>query len=309
MFDQEYLKTKTGLAEVDVEGLGPKISGKVREAYLVEGRRILITTDRVSAFDSVLGVIPFKGQVLNRLTNWWFEKTQDLVQNHLIESPHPNVAVVKNAVTLPVEVVVRAFITGTTKTSLWMLYSQGVDKPYGLDLPAGLNKNDPLPEPVITPTSKGGPGERDERLTCDEVLARGLVEPALWEEAQRVALELFQRGQQVARRAGVILVDTKYEFGLIGGQLTLIDEVHTPDSSRYWLDDGSHAPRDKEMLRLWLASQGYRGEGQVPKIPADKAAELSFLYGDLFERLTGEEVYEPNRSLDKALEKYRSVGV
>ncbi|MGE0491955.1 MAG: phosphoribosylaminoimidazolesuccinocarboxamide synthase [Vulcanimicrobiota bacterium] len=293
----------TPVAGVDLDGFGPKQSGKVRDAYLLDGRRILITTDRVSAFDRVVGLIPFKGQVLNRLTNWWFEKTKDLVSNHLLESPHPNVAVVRDAEPLPVEVIVRGYITGVTGTSLWTLYHKGVDKPYGLDLPAGLKKNDKLPENVITPTTKGGPGQKDERLTCAEVVERGLVSAELWAEVERVALELFRRGQEVAEKAGLILVDTKYEFGLIDGKLSLIDEVHTPDSSRYWLAGTQADPvyRDKELLRLWLAEVGFTGEGESPPIPQEKANEMAQVYCELFEQLTGETIEVPGKSIEEAM--------
>jgi phosphoribosylaminoimidazole-succinocarboxamide synthase len=223
------------LMRIDLPGLGPRQEGKVRDIYVVGDRRVLITTDRVSAFDRVLGAIPFKGQVLNQLSAWWFEQTRDIIANHVIAVPDPNVTIVREAQPLPVEVIVRGYITGVTSTSLWTLYHQGVPRPYGLDLPPGLRKNDPLPEPVITPTTKATGGAHDERLTSDEVVARGLVRADLWAEICAAAQALFRRGQEVARRAGLILVDTKYEFGLIAGRPALIDEVHTPDSSRFWV--------------------------------------------------------------------------
>ena len=285
------------LLRVDVPELGERIEGKVRDIYVVDGRRVLITTDRVSAFDRVLGAIPFKGQVLNQLSAWWFEQTRDLVANHVIAVPDPNVTIAREARPLPVEVIVRGYITGVTSTSLWTLYSQGVERPYGLDLPPGLRKNDPLPEPVITPTTKATGGAHDERLTSDEVVARGLVAPELWAEVQRVALALFRRGQEVARRAGLILVDTKYEFGLIDGRLALIDEIHTPDSSRYWVAESYQAVRgtdqepesfDKEFLRLWFARRGYRGEGEPPRMPPEFIAQVAQRYIAAYERLTGQ---------------------
>ena len=186
------------LLRADVPGLGPRSEGKVRDIYVQGDRRILITTDRVSAFDRVLGAIPFKGQVLNQLAAWWFEQTSDIVANHVIDVPDPNVTMAREAEALPVEVIVRGYITGVTSTALWTLYNAGVERPYGLDLPAGLRKNDPLPEPVITPTTKATGGAHDERLTSAEVVERGLVEPALWEEIQQAALAVFNRGQQVA---------------------------------------------------------------------------------------------------------------
>lgn len=284
------------LLAAEVPGLGSRLEGKVRDIYVQDGQRILITTDRVSAFDRVLGAVPFKGQVLNQLSAWWFEQVADVVPSHMIAVPDPNVTIAHEAEALPVEVIVRGYITGVTATSLWTLYSQGVPRPYGLELPEGLRKNDPLPQPVITPTTKATGGAHDERLTAAEVVERELVAPVLWGEVQRAALEVFQRGQEVAQKAGLILVDTKYEFGLVGGQLALIDEVHTPDSSRFWIAD-SYAPArdagqepenfDKEFLRLWFVAQGYRGEGQPPAMPAEFVTQVARRYIATYERLTG----------------------
>lgn len=294
------------LLRADVPGLGPRTEGKVRDIYVQGDRRILITTDRVSAFDRVLGAIPFKGQVLNQLAAWWFEQTSDIVANHVLGVPDPNVTLAREADALPVEVIVRGYITGVTSTALWTLYNAGVERPYGLELPAGLRKNDPLPEPVITPTTKATGGAHDERLTSAEVVERGLVEPALWQEIQQAALAVFKRGQQIARRAGLILVDTKYEFGLIDGKPALIDEVHTPDSSRYWVADSYErlqkgldtAPTrpaeaepesfDKEFLRLWFVGQGYRGDGPPPAMPPEFIAQVAERYIAAYERLTGQ---------------------
>ena len=286
----------TALKGVDLDGLGPKMDGKVRDMYRVDDRRVLVTTDRVSAFDRVLGTIPFKGQVLTQLSQWWFEQTADVVGNHVISVPDENVMITHEAQTLPVEVIVRGYITGSTSTSLWTLYNNGVERPYGLDLPEGLVKNQKLPTPVITPTTKAEKGQHDERLTCDEVVEKGLVEPELWAKVQEVALEVFRRGQEVAEKAGLILVDTKYEFGMINGKLCLIDEVHTPDSSRYWVGESyeacmaaGDAPKqfDKEHLRLWLGRQGYRGDGPSPELSDDIVAEVSARYISAYERLTG----------------------
>ncbi|MCX7669290.1 MAG: phosphoribosylaminoimidazolesuccinocarboxamide synthase [Anaerolineae bacterium] len=285
------------LLRLDLAGLGPRSEGKVRDIYVVGDRRVLIATDRVSAFDRVLGAIPFKGQVLNQLSAWWFEQTRDVIANHVVSVPDPNVTIAREAQALPVEVIVRGYITGVTSTSLWTLYRQGVPRPYGLDLPPGLRKNDPLPEPVITPTTKATGGAHDERLTAAEVVERGLVEPKLWAEIQEAALAIFRRGQEIARRAGLILVDTKYEFGLIDGRPALIDEVHTPDSSRFWVAESYAATRgtdqepesfDKEFLRLWFVAHGYRGEGVPPAMPADFIAQVAQRYIAAYERLTGQ---------------------
>ena len=247
----------TALLRTDLDGLGERIEGKVRDIYLQRGQRVLITTDRVSAFDRVLGTIPFKGQVLNQLSAWWFDQVSDIVANHVIDVPDPNVTIGAEAEALPVEVIVRGYITGITSTSLWTLYEQGVERPYGLDLPPGLHKNDRLPSPVITPTTKATGGAHDERLTAAEVVDLGLVLPQLWAQVEKAALRVFMRGQEVASAGGLILVDTKYEFGLIDGTLALIDEVHTPDSSRYWIaetyENGNPQNYDKEFLRLWFS--------------------------------------------------------
>ncbi|MCB0197735.1 MAG: phosphoribosylaminoimidazolesuccinocarboxamide synthase [Anaerolineae bacterium] len=285
------------LHAVNPPGFGPQQPGKVRENYRINGKRILITTDRVSAFDRVLGVIPFKGQVLNQLSAWWFEQTQDIVDNHVIAIPDPNVTIGHEAQPLPVEVVVRGYITGVTKTSLWMLYAEGERQPYGIPLPNGLRKNDALPQPIITPTTKAAEGGHDERITRAEIIERGVVEPALWEAIEKAALALFMRGQEVARKADLILVDTKYEFGLIDGRLALIDEVHTPDSSRYWTTESYKAEGDpehfdKEYLRQWFARQGYRGDGDPPTMPDEFLVEVAARYIAAFERLTGQ-TFEP----------------
>lgn len=294
--DQILAAVPHALLRTDLPGLGPRLEGKVRDIYIIKEKRVLITTDRVSAFDRVLGAIPFKGQVLNQLSAWWFEQLKDVVANHVIAIPDPNVTVAHEAESLPVEVIVRGYITGVTSTSLWTLYSQGVERPYGLDLPAGLRKNDPLPEPVITPTTKATGGAHDERLTSAEVVERGLVAPDLWADIQQTALTIFKRGQEVARRAGLILVDTKYEFGLVDGRPVLIDEVHTPDSSRYWIAESYESIRgtdqepenfDKEFLRLWFVGQGYRGEGEPPRMPPEFVAQVAQRYIAAYEQLTG----------------------
>jgi phosphoribosylaminoimidazole-succinocarboxamide synthase len=290
--DELIRAVPNALLSVDLPGLGPKQAGKVRDSYLLDGKRVLITTDRISAFDRVLGAIPFKGQVLNQLSSWWFEQTRGIVVNHVLAVPDPNVTIARDATPLPVEVVVRGYITGVTKTSLWMLYAQGERRPYGVALPDGLRKNDPLPVPIITPTTKGGAGVHDEPLTTDQIVARGLLTESLWQQVETAALALFARGQELARQAGLILVDTKYEFGLVDGRLTLIDEIHTPDSSRFWALESYGPGRepehcDKEFLRAWFAAQGYRGEGEPPAMPAEFVAEVAERYIMAYERLTG----------------------
>ncbi|MCO5193870.1 MAG: phosphoribosylaminoimidazolesuccinocarboxamide synthase [Anaerolineae bacterium] len=270
---------------------GQKISGKVRDIYLYDDHRILITTDRISAFDRVLGLVPYKGQVLNQLSAWWFEQTSDIARNHVIAVPDPNVTIAAEAQPLPLEIVVRGYITGVTTTSLWYLYENGDRQPYGIALPNGLQKNDPLPQPIITPTTKALSGH-DEIITVDAIVASGLVSAEMWSEISATALAVFKRGQEVAARGGLILVDTKYEMGLIDGQLTLIDEVHTPDSSRYWLADSYDERRQpvnfsKEFMRKWYADQGYRGVGEPPVMPDDLRAQIAARYIATYEKLTG----------------------
>ena len=269
-------------------------SGKVRESLrLPDDRRLLVTTDRLSAFDIVLTALPYKGQVLNQLSAFWFEQMADVTPSHLLEVPDPNVSLVRECEALPVEVIVRGYITGSTKTALWTLYADGNREMYGYRFPEGLRKNDPLPEPIITPTTKAGPGEHDERLTRAEVVDRGFLDRRTWDTVQEAALAIFKRGQAIAQSAGFCLVDTKYEFGRgPDGTLMLIDEVHTPDSSRFWKADTMGDPQpdqwDKEYVRLWYTEHGYRGEGTPPALPDEVIAETARRYIALYEGLTGE---------------------
>lgn len=277
---------------VDLPALGPKRAGKVRDIYEVDDKLVLIATDRMSSFDRVLSVIPYKGQVLNQLSAWWFAQTRAIVANHVLAVPDANVMIARRATPIPIEVVVRGYITGVTKTSLWYLYAQGERQPYGIALPEGLQKNDRLPVPIITPTTKASTGGHDQQITRSGILDRGLVAAELWTQIETVALALFARGQELAEQAGLLLVDTKYEFGLVDGQLTLMDELHTPDSSRFWLRDsygvGNEPDNyDKEYLRRWYVAQGYRGAGPPPALPADVAAAAALRYIRLYEQLTG----------------------
>lgn len=285
------------LGGVNLSGFGEIGRGKVRDFYELDPqRRLVVTTDRQSAFDRILGLIPFKGQVLNQLSQFWFEQTADLVPNHLLSLPDPNVSVVKRAEMFPVEVIVRGYLTGVTDTSLWVMYQGGRREMYGLEFPDGLSKNQPLPAPVITPTTHAEIGGHDRPLSRQEILGEGLVAPEHWQAIEQAALAVFARGQEIASRAGLILVDTKYEFGLIDGQVALVDEVHTPDSSRYWLSETYQAKIeqgqepdnfDKELLRLWMREQGFRGDGPPPALTDDIIARLSQRYQACYEKLTG----------------------
>ena len=276
-----------------------KQSGKVRDWYdLPDGQRLIVTTDRLSAFDRILAQVPYKGQVLNQLSAWWFEQTQSIIPNHLISIPDPNVSIVCVAEPMLVEVIVRGYITGVTSTALWYRYSLGEREIYGYTFPDGLQKNSALPEPIITPTTKGGVTGHDERLTCAEVVEKGLLDAKTWEQVQTAALAIFKRGQELARKAGLILVDTKYEFGIASdGSVVLIDEVHTPDSSRFWKADtyeerfaAGQDPEnfDKEFVRLAYAEKGYRGDGEIPEMPAELWTSASERYITIYELLTGE---------------------
>ena len=290
---------------VDLPFLGPCYHGKVRDNFTMGDQRVLVVTDRLSAFDRILGLVPFKGQVLNQLAAFWFEQTGDIVPNHFIAMPDPNVTVAHECHPLAVEVVVRGYITGVTGTALWYRYSQGERHIYGMDFPDGLRKNDALPEPIITPTTKAGPddpGGHDERITSAEVVEKGLVLADQWAEICAAAIALFKRGQEIALRGGLILVDTKYEFGVgPDGGIMLMDEMHTPDSSRFWIAESSAARHaagqepenfDKEFVRLWYADHGYRGEGEPPAMPAELAVAAAERYIRAYEMITGRE-FEP----------------
>lgn len=274
-----------------------KQSGKVRDWYdLPDGKRLIITTDRLSAFDRVLACVPYKGQVLNQLSAWWFEQTKDIIPNHLISIPDPNAAIVHSVTPITVEVIVRGYITGVTSTALWYCYSLGEREIYGYQFPDGLQKNQALPEPIITPTTKGGVTGHDERLTCAEVVSQGHLDADTWDKVQTAALAIFKRGQELAHKAGLILVDTKYEFGLTeDGSVMLIDEVHTPDSSRFWKEDtyaehfaSGQEPEnfDKEFVRIAYADKGYRGDGEIPAMPNELWAAASERYITIYEMLT-----------------------
>lgn len=285
------------LVEIDLP-LPDRRVGKVRVSYRWGGgHRLFVTTDRLSAFDHIIAGVPWKGQVLNQLAAWWFAETADIVGNHLVAVPDPNVTIARSATPLPVEVVVRGHITGVTDTALWTAYERGERTIYGHELPDGLVKNEALPTPLITPTTKGDAGAHDVPITCDEVLQRGLVDDGTWERVQEAALALFRRGVAVGARAGLLLADTKYEFGVTDdGDLLLIDEMHTPDSSRWWVA-ASYEERmwrgeepeslDKEVVRRALRDAGYDGDGDPPELPGSVWAATTSRYVDAFERLTG----------------------
>ena len=269
--------------------------GKVRDMYLLPGRRVLVTCDRQSAFDHILGTIPLKGQVLNRIANHWFEKTADIVANHVIDVPHPNVTIAEELDMFPVEIVVRGYLTGSSDTSAWTYYARGERDICGNILPDGMIKNQPFDTTILTPTTKSE--EHDEPISASQVLERGLVDEATWTQIERIAFELFARGQQIAAQQGLILVDTKYEMGRnAAGGIAVADEIHTPDSSRYWIAE-TYADRhargeepeslDKEFLRLWLREKGI-SDTNIPDLDDEIRIDVAERYIDLFERVTGE---------------------
>jgi phosphoribosylaminoimidazole-succinocarboxamide synthase len=283
--------------EIDLPLLDRR-DGKVRVSWAIgDDRRLIVTTDRLSAFDRVLAGVPYKGQVLNQLAAWWFDRTADIVPNHVVSVPDPNALLARAANPLPVEVVVRGYITGVTDTSIWGMYADGARTIYGYDFPDGLRKNTPLPRHIVTPTTKAHDGGHDVPLTCADVVEQGLLESELWERVMHAALAIFARGVEIAGRAGLILADTKYEFGLTDdGELLVIDEMHTPDSSRFWMAD-SYEQRlaagdepeslDKEVVRRAFADIGYKGEGPVPSVPDEVWSATTARYIIAYERLTG----------------------
>lgn len=301
---------KASAHQVLREAIDPRLPGlyrgKVRDNYdLPDGRRILVTSDRLSAFDQVLCCIPFKGQVLNGVARWAFERTSDICPNHVLDYPDPNIVVGRRLKILPVEIVVRGYLAGTTGTSILTMYRAGRRQMYGQRLPDGLTDNQPLETPIITPTSKALDGAHDEPLAVDEILTRGLLTEAQWRQLSKVALALFARGQTLAAEHGLILADTKYEFGVDAeGLLRLADEIHTPDSSRYWKAD-TYAQRladgkppesfDKDVIRAWVTTQCDPYRDDVPEIPADLIWKTARTYVDAYERIT-RRAFEPPMS-------------
>ena len=283
------------LLETDLPGLGKKYRGKVRDTYASGDTMVLITTDRLSAFDRILTTIPFKGQILNQLAAFWFEHTKDVVKSHVLDVPDPNVTVARRCEALPIEFVVRGYVTG----SLWRDYQKGTHTVYGVPFPDELKKDQPFEKPVITPSTKAAEGH-DEPISEAEILSRGLVSERDWRRACEAALALFEAGQKWARSRGLILVDTKYEFGKQGDELYVIDEIHTPDCSRYWVADEyqqrfdagqDQRMLDKENIRQWLINErGYMGHGDPPAIPDEVRIDLAEKYLSAYERITGQQL-------------------
>ncbi|MEO6218754.1 MAG: phosphoribosylaminoimidazolesuccinocarboxamide synthase [Sphingomonas sp.] len=290
--------------------------GKVRDNYdLPDGRRIIIASDRLSAFDRILCTIPFKGEVLTQIARFWFERTADICANHVLDYPDPNVLVCRRLDILPVEIVVRGYLAGTTGTSILTLYKQGQRSMYGMTLPKGLRDNARLPEPIITPTSKEFDGGHDEPLTPADILERGLLTAAQWDELSATALALFARGQSLAEERGLILADTKYEFGVTAeGTIMLADEIHTPDSSRYWhrasyqarFETGQRPDSfDKDFVRSWVAARCDPYADEIPEIPQDLIIGTAAVYVEAFEKIVGR-TFIPDLDGATVLERVRA---
>lgn len=284
------------LQETHFDFLGPKLTGKVRDIYERGGKLVLITTDRHSSFDRIIAHIPWKGQVLNQISAWWFDRTKDIVPNAVLAVPDPNVTVARKCTTVPVEAVVRGYLTGVTDTAAWTRYAAGLRDFGGTILPDGMRKNQQLPRPIFDPTTKEA--AHDRTLSPQQMIAEGFITRELFDRVRETALKLFARGQEIAARSGLILVDTKYEFGIDDhGALVLIDEIHTPDSSRYW-QRHTYAARfeageepeyfDKEFLRLWFRDHcdPYR-DATLPPAPPELVEELSRRYIAMYDQITG----------------------
>ncbi|OSP56448.1 phosphoribosylaminoimidazolesuccinocarboxamide synthase [Pseudoruegeria sp. SK021] len=290
--------------------------GKVRDCYdLPEQRRILIASDRISAFDRILAAIPFKGQVLTQMARFWFENTGDICANHVLEYPDPNVVIAKNLTILPVEIIVRGYLAGSTSTSILPRYKRGERVIYGHSFPDGLRDHAPLPTPIITPTTKAFDGEHDAPLTADDILSQGLLTQDQWDTVSATALALFARGQKIAAERGLILADTKYEFGTdADGAIILADEIHTPDSSRFWLADGyerafadgTRPPSfDKDIIRSWVDARCDPYHDDLPVIPEDLINATSQVYIDAYEAITGQ-AFVPDMSGATPLDRVRT---
>ncbi len=286
------------LRDATIPRLPNHYRGKVRDNYdLPDGRRILIASDRLSAFDIILTALPFKGEVLTQTARFWFDATRDICANHVIEYPDPNVLVCRRLKIMPVEIVVRDYLAGTTSTSIWSMYKAGKRTMYGVALPDGLRENQKLDATIITPTTKAMDGAHDAPLTPDEIVSRGLLTAAQWQEATRLALALFARGREIAAKHGLILVDTKYEFGFDeAGNIVLADEIHTPDSSRYWFADSylqrfaaGQRPQsfDKDFVRTWVTARCDPYKDPIPTIPDEVILDAACVYIQAFEMITG----------------------
>lgn len=306
--DEEAKTLSAVLSDGEFSQLPDFQRGKVRDSYdLPDGRRIMIATDRQSAFDHVLACVPYKGHVLTQIARFWFDQTADICPNYIISYPDSNVVVGRRLDMLPIEMVVRDYLTGSTETAIWTIYANGERSPYGHELPEGMVKNQKLPQTLITPTTKGSAGEHDYPITAAEIVERGLLSQRQWEDVSAKSLAVFERGREIAAKNGLILVDTKFEFGLDEkGEIILADEILTPDSSRYWIANTYNQrlaqgcepeSLDKEFLRLWIAARCDPYNEPIPEIPGKVLLEFSQKYIQLFETVTGNRFERPDNSI------------
>ncbi len=304
------------LPEARIPELPNPYFGKVRDCYdLPDGSRLLISSDRISAFDQILAVIPWKGQVLTQLARYWFDHTADIAANHVIDYPDANVVRGKRVTILPVEIVVRGYLAGSTSTSILTQYKAGKRQMYGHQLPDGLRDNQALPQAIITPTTKAFDGGHDEPLTAAEIIDSGLLTQTQWDEVSAKSLALFARGQKMAAERGLILVDTKYEFGVDdAGQILLADEIHTPDSSRYWIASGYEAALnagtrppsfDKDVIRSWVVARCDPYTDKIPEIPPEMIEKTACIYVEAFEAITGK-AFVPDLGGTSPLDRVRA---
>jgi len=301
MLEDEIIKRNIGntLGETNFSNLGEKIPGKVRDNYVSDDKRFLVATDRISCFDRIVGTIPFKGQLLTQMAVWWFDQTKDIAPNHILDFPDPSVVVAKECKPIPVEMVIRGYITG----SLWRDYESGKRDMYGLDFQNDLQKNQKLDAPILTPTTKAEYGEHDMPISREEIIEKGVVDADIYGKLEDYSLKLFARGTELAAKNGLILVDTKYEFGLDSdGNITVIDEIHTPDSSRYW-KEGATSAFDKEYVREWLRQNGFSGDGEAPELADEVKVEACKKYIYSYETITGREFTVDETPIQERIQK------
>ncbi|MBN2735616.1 MAG: phosphoribosylaminoimidazolesuccinocarboxamide synthase [Spirochaetales bacterium] len=300
--DWEALR-KMGAEQVDEKGI---YRGKVREVLDLGSRLLIFTSDRISAFDKVLSTIPSKGEILNKLSLFWFHETADIIQNHIIEEVSPRSVLVRKCKTLPIEVIVRGYLTG----SAWRAYEKGEDIS-GYKLPEGMKMNQAFDKPLLTPTTKAEGGEHDMPITRDQILSQKLVSEPIWNAVEEAAMKLFQKGTEIANKQGLILVDTKYEFGISEGELYVVDEIHTQDSSRYWymdsyqecFDKGEDQRKlDKEFFRKWLMDKNFMGDGKAPEITDEVRLQIMERYLEAYKVITGREFQPSGISPQEELE-------
>ncbi|MDY5955145.1 MAG: phosphoribosylaminoimidazolesuccinocarboxamide synthase [Kiritimatiellia bacterium] len=312
MLSEERIRAELNnvLDEVECPSLGKKISGKVRDSYRLGDKRVLVTTDRISAFDRILGTIPFKGQVLNQIAAFWFEKTKEIIPNHVISVPDPNIMVVAECEQLPLEFIMRGYLTGVTNTSIWTAYKKGIRNFCGNPLPDGMQWNQKLPQPILTPTTKHEVHDRN--VSRQEAIEEGLITPEVFDEAAALCAKLFDEGIRFAATRGLILVDTKYEIGRLNGKLVVSDEIHTPDSSRYWFADTysdcfskglDQRKLDKEYVREWMAKQGFTGDGVPPALTDEVRIEAAKRYIQAYETVTGKSFVPAEGNIKSRVQK------